>query len=197
MSNFVVLSAAKFEALPLIKILEKNAVNFEYCEIGIGSINAAKKSLDLRLKNKKVIFIGTCGVFAKDFQPHLLTASRCIWSPPSVRNNTSQLIDNIDPDYDLSATTYLTKNLPKAIIACSPSITIDETLVPPIDENVAENLELYSIAEKLLEAKEVSIILGVTNRVCSEGRSQWLKNHKIIADMTANYLDQLIDYFNN
>lgn len=209
-----VLSAAKFEADPTLKVLEDMHVAHEFIELGIGPIHAAKKSSTLHLEGKKVLYLGSCGVFSKDFIPEVVTCENVYWSPPSVRSGQSNLIEDVEPPITFENLSRFAKNFKKASVFCSPTITLDETLIPslsPVEpklkpENIVsietsskllkvENMELYSVADKLCEASSLSVLLGITNAVGPSGRTQWNDNFHLLAqkcaDFSRRYITQL------
>lgn len=189
MSKITLMSAAKFEAEPTIAFFEKEGISYEYIEIGIGSILSAQRSSEVELSSKKVIFIGSCGVFNEDLDVKLVTTNLCFWSPPSTRSCQSHLIEGIEKPIEFKNSNRFHQTMETYNVACSPSITTDSSLVPSMNKCV-ENLELYSIGKKIANAKSALIILGITNKVHSDGRKEWSKNFKIVAKMTANLIQK-------
>jgi hypothetical protein len=186
MSKFVLMSAARFEAEPTIKLFDHHGVDYDYHEVGIGSIKSAQASQRLNLSGKHVIFIGSCGVFNEDLDVKLITSKKCFWSPPSTRSGQSHLIDGIEDSIEFYNPHKLSSELDHYTVAASPSITVDENLVPS-QKKCVENLELYSLASKLCEAASTLLVLGVTNKVHISGREEWAKNFKTISYMTADF----------
>ena len=196
MSKLIVISATSFEASPTLEKLQELNIEYDYEKIGIGPINAARKSEHLDLAGKSVLFIGSCGVFNEKLERKIISTDTIIWSPPSIRNGSAELIDNIEPKIKFENLSKFSKSLDIYTCYCSPAITLDAELRPP-SENAIENMELYSIASALNKASNLTILLGITNSVNLNGRHQWKKNHLNIAEKTADLLslsviDQII-----
>lgn len=189
MSKITLMSAAKFEAEPTIAFFKKEGIDYEYIEVGIGSILSAQQSSKFDLSSKNIIFIGSCGVFNEDLDVKLITTNQCFWSPPSTRSQQSHLIEGVEKPIHFKNLHAFNKSLEIYNVACSPSITTDSNLTPSPDKCV-ENLELYSIGNKIASAKSALIILGITNKVHSEGRKEWSSNFKNVAQMTATYIEK-------
>ena len=51
--NIIVISAAQFEVMPLLEVLEEHNISAKHIEIGIGPINAAANRSLLDLKKKE------------------------------------------------------------------------------------------------------------------------------------------------
>ena len=190
--KLTVLSAVKFEAEQTLRTLDDLGVVYDYIEVGIGPIHSARSSSSLNLKGKNVLFIGSCGVFKEDLDVKLVSVSKVIWSPPSVRNGSSELIEGIEPEIRFPNLSGFSASLEAYICACSPSVTLDENLVPEQPKAI-ENLELYSVAHKLLEAKQLTILFGITNKVHSSGRAEWKENFKKIGTMTSDAIKKAIE----
>lgn len=203
MTKKIVLAAVRFEAEPLLQVLNTKRLDFEFHEIGIGAIKAARSAARLQqvCEGKEVIYVGTGGSFGKFSEPLLVKAGRVLWLPPCLREGISWAIEGIDKPYDLPKSPVWAQELPERTIICSPTIskTVEMTsnIVAEYElgrpEKLVENLELYSCAEAICSvAKSFVAILGITNAVGPEGRTQWRNNFKAVADMTAAYISDVI-----
>lgn len=191
MNPVVLLSAAKFEAEPTIKILEQSGIGFDYVEIGIGAVNAAKTSSRLELKGRSVIFVGSCGAFGTFPELTVVSVKRCLWSPYAVRAGDAELIEGVEPEILFENLSPYAKTLKLYTAICSSAITTQDKHHPK-EELSCENLELYSVARELSQAKSLSIFLGITNQVCMQGRQQWRENFNKIAVKTSENIETMI-----
>ena len=49
-------------------------------------------------------------------------------------------------------------------------------------------MELYPVAEALKKAKNLDIILGVTNEICADSRKQWKENFQEVSYLTRDFI---------
>lgn len=201
MKKFLIVSAAPFEIAPLVQRFEKKRVDFKVAECGIGAITAATKADELRIaaSGRHVLFVGTSGTFAPFTVPSLCTASRIVWLPTCERLGLGYGIPRgtlHEVRLPPAQTRSLTADLPEMTVVCSPSISLEagftDDLLKVLDPSLCvENLELFSCIRPLLDsADRVEIILGITNQIGPDAHEQWLKFHKNVAEMTADYIEE-------
>lgn len=187
--QILIVSAVKFEALPTLKALKRLGFRASYAAIGIGPLAAAKSaaSVTKKAKGKHVIFLGSAGTNGAFSKPTLIRARQTVWSPLSVRMKWAYAIAGIYPEIALPRPPAWAKKLPGAKIACTSTIT--RRRLPPSADRYLESLELYSCAAELVSAgKSFVAIFGITNALGPNAHSQWLENHKTVAQMTADYI---------
>ena len=201
MKRFLIVSAAPFEIAPLVQRFEKKRIDFKVAECGIGAIAAATKAHELgdAAVGRHVIFVGTSGTFAPFAGPSLCTTSRVVWLPACERLGLGYGIPRgtlHEVRLPTGQTPILTADLPAMTVVCSPSISLEAgftgELLKVLDPALCvENLELFSCIKPLLDsADSVEVILGITNQIGPSAHEQWLKFHKIVADMTADYVEE-------
>ena len=186
--------------MPLLEVLEEHNISAKHIEIGIGPINAAANRSLLDLKEKRVLFVGTCGKFGKQIDTNspidLVSSSICKWSPPSTRTGQSELIEGIENPIIFDNLSPISLQLPQKTVLCSPSVTIDPNLAPE-EKDCVENMELYSVAQELKKAASLTIILGITNVVGKTGREEWRLNYMKAASCTANFIRGRLSLLND
>jgi len=195
-----IISAAKFEVLPLLSLLERVGCSFEYVSFGVGSIESAKNSRSLarRCEGRDVLYIGTCGTFSGWVSPQLIYARKLFWLPPCVRVGIAWSIEELKSGISLPSPPVWLEVLPQKTVLCSSSIAKSPFVSPELMESfslismdcLVENLELYSCAVDVLKyAKSFIAILGVTNGIGLQGRLEWRSNFQEVAEMTADFIE--------
>lgn len=190
--NLVIVSAAKFEALPLLCELNEKKISYTYFELGIGPLATAKseEKLEALCHKNHVIFLGTCGSFAPFEKPYLIKASKTYWMPTGVRTGISDFNHEWYPPISFDNTKK--NSLASKIILTSPEISLSkkiscESFLEASDE-CFENMELYPVAKALNKAHHLDIILAVTNELGPTARKQWQNNFKESAKLTKDYV---------
>ena len=193
--KITVVCAAEFEAEPLLKLLHSRGQLADLVTLGIGPIAAAKeviRSAD-KLKNMRVIFVGTCGTFGDFQQVQLITPRRIIWEPLGCRLGKGYLIDNTTPElsYQGSGLLDLTE-LESRDVVCGPEISNVDTLSEDLSSmDTVENLELYAAYPELQKfCKDLTILLGITNGIGPEAHKQWQDNHQQAANAAAEFVER-------
>lgn len=179
----LILSAAPFEAAPLVDRLSKHGLKFDYQCFGIGSIHSAWRSKDIAplASNRPVILLGSVGAFWKFSEPFLVKAREVHWKPTCVVEKRASLIEGIEPPWQCDEKS-LFPNFPRqGDIYTSPAITISESAFKC--QNTFENLELYSLRPIYDASKSFDAFFCVTNEVGPEGRSQWKENFRAGAEL--------------
>ncbi len=180
------ISAAEFETQAFAK------AGFPCFYVGMGALNAAKTANTLRkvAVNQDVVFVGTAGVFGEFSEPLLVRAHKAVWSPVCERHGLSYTVKGTAPDIALPPPHPFAEVLPPATVMVSPTISLDPFLPQRGDENiVVENLELYSVAQELIEvSRTLTIILGITNAIGTNAHSEWRANFAKAADMTFEFV---------
>ena len=189
----LIVSAVQFEVEPLLRSLEKEGFASDYYALGIGPLQAAYKARELEklCSNKKVLYIGTCGSFANFDKPYLIQAKKTLWMPTGVRTGSSHALEKWNPPVSLKTNTAL--DLAEKTILTSPELSLTDSICDKVlkdypREVLCENMELYAVAEALKSAKELNIILGVTNQVGPEGHEQWKTYFKEVSELTKNFV---------
>ncbi len=191
----LILAAAKFE-LDIFSRSLPSSKNFQFEEIGVGAIAAAKNVQKIRqkVKDQNVLLIGTGGIFGEFEKPFLVTSHHIIWSPPCERVGLSYQVQSGLPEICLKKSSELTHSLDEAIIVCSPAVTLESKAIPKQynpSKLWIENLELYSVAEEIEnECKSFDIILSVTNAIGSSAHEQWKKNNPIALHLISDYCNK-------
>jgi len=194
----LIVAAVKFEVENLLEELEKKVYNFEFFEIGIGPLKATRSSLKLEEKceNAHVIYVGTCGTFSPFEKPYLVSAEETHWMPAGVRSGISDFNPNWHPPLSFKEIPHSHK-LQKEIILTSPEISLTQDfknneMTKNNSSRIYENMELYCVGEALKKSRRLDIILGVTNEIGPNSRLEWKKNFKKLAEMSKNYLLNLL-----
>ena len=192
LKSLLIISAVGFEAKPTLDMLEKNNIEHEYMEIGIGPINAAKSTTALKekAKGKNVIYLGSAGSFGEFSYPYLVTVNKVYWMPTAERMGIAKYMEDLHKPISIPATGNF--DLQAKIVLTSTSVSLDASISLDLPEQskLIENMEAYSVAAELNEvAESVDIIFGITNGVGPDGSKDWVKNFKKISAMTAEYLE--------
>jgi len=198
MNRLIILSAARFEAEPLLDELKRLKIDVGFDMFGIGPIAAAWRAVELAKKyaNQNILVIGTAGIFS-DFQKiQLVKAQSVEWMPTCVRENLGDLIEGQDPHWNTRDKNFLDLSLDLINVHTSPCIT---TSVPSFkDQKVIENMELYALKPIFEAARGFEAVFAITNSVGPHGRKEWRENLQAAGKITANYLiDHLGKKFEN
>ena len=186
----LIVSAVLFESESLQQL---SGDTFDYYECGIGSINAAQKSVELaRLAaGRHVIFTGSCGTFATFAEPYLVTTTTTLWLPTAYRTGDAYGVQGQDLPLSWSdRVSTIASDLPQVTTICSPGISRTNILADDFkkDQHV-ENLELYAVAAPLLKScRQLDVIFGVTNAIGPDAHQQWKKHFRATAEMAAEYI---------
>ena len=192
LKSLLVISAVGFEAKPTLDMLEKNNIEHEYMEIGIGPINAAKSTTALKekAKGKNVIYLGSAGSFGEFSAPYLVMVNKVYWMPTAERMGIAKYMEDLHKPISIPATGNFDLQAKTVLTSTSVSLDASISLDLPEQSKLIENMEAYSVAAELNEvAESVDIIFGITNGVGPEGSKEWVKNFKKISAMTAEYLE--------
>ena len=193
-SKLLLVSAVAFEATPTLETLKRCGIEHEYLEIGIGPINAAKSSAQLKekAKNSDVIYIGSAGTFSSFKRPYLAKVDDVYWMPTAERMGLAKHM--VDLHRPISFPRSQKFDLPRKTVLTSSSVSLSSEVAVsqlPSRGDLIENMELYSVASELVEvARSVEVIMGITNSVGPDGSKEWLKNFKSISTLTANFLEK-------
>ena len=195
--KILVVSAVKFEVKPLLIEMKKKDYVFESFEIGIGPLKAARSSKELEKKchGAHVIYVGTCGVFVPLEKPYLISAKETHWMPAGVRSGISDINPSWEPPVSFEGIPQ-SHDLQKGIILTSPEISLTKDFknkeMKENSSSIYENMELYCVAEALKKSAKLDIILGVTNEIGPNSRSEWKENFKKLAKMSKSYILNLL-----
>lgn len=192
LKSLLVISAVGFEAKPTLDMLEKNNIEHEYMEIGIGPINAAKSTTALKekAKGKNVIYLGSAGSFGEFSAPYLVMVNKVYWMPTAERMGIAKYMEDLHKPISIPATGNFDLQAKTVLTSTSVSLDASISLDLPEQSKLIENMEAYSVAAELNEvAESVDIIFGITNGVGPDGSKEWVKNFKKISAMTAEYLE--------
>ncbi len=195
--NILIVSAVHFEAEPTLEQFRKRGISFEYFEAGVGPIHAARSAGELckRASGRHVLILGTSGSFTEFTAPYLVQIDKVFWLPTAERMGIAKYLPKIHPPVDLPKTGNF--DLPYRQILCSTSISLhpdigiftDEIDLPP-SEFLIENMEAYPLVYELLPVvKSLDVIMGITNEVGPHGSIQWQQNFRLLAKLTAEYLE--------
>ncbi|MBM4250982.1 MAG: hypothetical protein FJ146_03350 [Deltaproteobacteria bacterium] len=190
--ELVVIAAAKFELDPLVSGLQEKGINPLTKLVGIGALNAAKRSRLVAdaCRGRHVVFVGTCGTFGSFSKMHLIRASEVLWLPTCERMQLSYTVKDTAPPIVLPPPPQYCASLPERRVVCSPGISLVSKLPDSLSpDHCVENLELYScINEVINQAVSLSVVLAVTNAVGPDSHTQWRQHFAGAAGATAEYL---------
>ncbi len=148
---------------------------------------------------ESVIFTGSAGVYPGCSQVKigdLCTCTDTIICDGAAELGLSAYIPLIDQG-PVESSFPLDQTLNSVRVATVFSITTDNDLAGRIRKNReadVENMELYGIARVCLENRiPWNAVLGVTNKVGDQGRSQWNLNREGLAMESCEYLFKLVD----
>ena len=188
--RLIVASAASFESQLLLQALARLAADVTFIEVGVSSITSsglASRLVDI-IRGRDVLFVGSCGISSPFDHPKLFAINRVKWAPVDVRRGDSYLVNGSEPELVLNGRLDLIRGLEPGCASCSSSISLLHELKS--DQVVLENLELYSAAKAWsYQAKSFTAILGTTNQIGPNAHSEWKKNFRLVAKMTANHID--------
>ena len=192
----LIVSAASFESAPLARAAkELFGWNGSTIECGIGSLDAAysAKELSEKLRNLRVLFVGTCGIFGRFSKPSLLRVTNVLWIPSAERAGKAYRVQGTSPEVEISTCdSRLFRDLPTSACLCGPSISLDSGISPPLvasQQNshtvFTENLELYPVAFWAVKTcNTFDALLATTNQVGIDAHRDWRHNFQAAADLT-------------
>ncbi len=200
----LITSAAQYEAQPTLDLLDREGIAYDYHELGL-SIDAAlniKNTTDV-FSGKDVIYVTSGGAFVNETGklPYLTTADTVYFSPTSsrlmVEGDPSLVLGNclstMFPSFEFFNSI---KDLPVKKILVSPTIshtTAIEVSGLPEKSDVLENMEMYYLKNAFSEAKNLSVIIAVTNEVGTDAFAQYTKYKGEAANMTASYVLKMLN----
>lgn len=198
MSSLLIVAAVKFEAQVLLDFLDENKCPYTFFETGIGPLEAAKSAAKLEetCEGAKVVYLGSCGSFRPFKEPYLIGVRETYWMPAGVRAGISDFNEDWYPSYHFKQSLPEVQKLEQGVILTSPEISTTKTIKrKSLQEDPSvyfENMELYALAPAFQKAKELTLILGVTNEINANSRSQWREHFKKISVMTTEFLGPLM-----
>ncbi|MBP9706210.1 MAG: hypothetical protein KBD78_01100 [Oligoflexales bacterium] len=196
-NNLVILSAAKFEAVALLKILEEKSIVYEYLDVGVGALESAKSAVRICdfCQDKDVIFIGSCGIFGLFKSIELVQVATIKWQPAGDREGISYSIENSAPDIeaDTKPNSSIEVSLPKCTMICAPGVSLKPCLA--YEQTLhCESLELYSLAAEIMKScASFTSIFAITNAIGPDAHQQWKQNFNLAYDQLAKYAGSLIN----
>ncbi len=184
----LVLSAAPFEAQPLLELLTAHSLPFEYLSFGIGSIASAwgAQNLAEKCRGRRVLILGSAGCFFPFQTPYLIKTSTIFWKPRCVSEKLSELIEGQELPWVSDRKSSLSVPIPSADVFTTPGISVATSEI--MDSKIVENLEMYSLLPIYLASKTFDAFLVITNSVGPEGRNLWKAHFKSGAQLTAQTL---------
>lgn len=193
LSDFLIISAVAFEAKPTREMLDRHGVRYDYMEIGIGPVYAAKSAARLKetSEGKNVLYLGSAGSFAPFSAPYLVTADKVWWMPTAERMGLAKYMKDLYKSVEIPVTGHFDLPVKQILTSSSVSFNAGIEVALPERELLIENMEAYSVAEELMEgAKTVDIIMGITNGIGPDASKDWVRHFKSIAQLTADYLEK-------
>lgn len=195
-TELLLISAVKFEADPVLSILQKYDIPYSYYELGIGPINAAKNSISIAIKakGKRVVYLGSAGTFSSFREPYLCQVDQVFWLPTGERMGLAKYMKGLHKPLSIPVTQHFDLPIKKVLTSTSVSLANDIVIEGlPAKQQLLENMEAYVLTEELMgEAKSIDIIFGITNEVGPNGSAEWFANFKGVAQLTADYLESKI-----
>lgn len=197
MHSYLIISAAEFEATPLMEKLGKNRISFAFVAAGVGALAAAANSNALARQacGKKVLFVGTAGTFGSFSAPFLCRPQRVFWLPACERLELGYGIPRGKiPFFKHEKFSSLSDSLPPFDIVCSPSISLKNGFSQNLSiqfepAKTAENLELFSCIDRIqYSAASVDVLLGITNEIGQNAHAQWQQWQNFAAEMIADHV---------
>ena len=189
---YILLSAARFE---VEAILANHRDIFQYFEIGVGIDEAAIRSKRIvpYCRGKKVLFIGSAGIFAESYDLKLFNINKISWLPYELRENHAHYPIKNPAPIELNKTFMPKSNkLDYAEAYCGPHISDSSNNQINCNGTILENIELFTVAKRLAGVCDFSAILGVTNNIGPHSQKEWLDNHKKIAELCQVELKNMI-----
>ncbi len=188
LNPLLVLSAAPFEAQPLLELLSTYKLSYEYMSFGIGSIASAWGAQNLadKCRGRHVLILGSAGCFYPFQSPYLIKTNTIFWRPRCVSEKLSELIEGHELPWASNSKSLLSFPIASADVYTTPGISVSPSDI--IDSKIVENLEMYSLLPIYLAAKTFDAFLVITNSVGPEGRYLWKDHFKIGAQLTAQTL---------
>lgn len=196
--KILVVAAARFEAEPTLKLLDQMKYPYEFFAIGVGCILAAKRCYDLaaKAKGKYTFYIGSCGIFGDFKSPYLVSANIVYWMPTCSRIGVSLDFSKFYPPIKLkesSGTLSRFNILTSSSVSLTDKFSLSARGVFKDESVLAENMELYSVAEALNTSNKLWTILGVTNSIGKKAHSQWNNHHKEVANLSAVFIRKTLN----
>lgn len=189
-------SAAKFEVAPVLSMLDKHQISYSYFEFGVGPINAAKSSVQLKevVNNKNVIYLGSAGTFSSFDKPYLCKVNNVLWLPTAERMCLAKHMESLYQPLKIVDTHHFDLPIKRVLTSTSVSLVNDICLDSVSERHqLVENMEAYALLMELIDStKNLDLILGITNGVGPKGSEQWATYFMQIAQMTADYLEDNI-----
>jgi hypothetical protein len=193
--SLLIVAAVEFEVLPLTKELQKKNISFDFFPVGIDPLSAARASEKLarRCQGKDLLYLGSCGSFAPFKKPYLVKVKKTLWMPAGVRSGISDIEPSWYKEITFPEGRLGGQTLREATVLTSPEISLTKTitrknLLEEDQETLYENMELYPVAEALKKAKNLDVILGVTNEICADSRKQWKENFQEVSYLTRDFI---------
>ena len=189
----MIISAVKFEADPVLSLLDNNHISYDFYEFGIGPINAAKSSVKLKesAAGKNTLYLGSAGSFASFSEPYLCRINQVYWLPTGERIGQAKYMEGLHEPLMIKGSGHFELPEKKALTSTSVSLNADiKVEALPQKQQLVENMEAYAIVSELIEVvNSLDIIWGITNEVGPHGSEQWSENFKQVAQLTANFLE--------
>ena len=193
LSDLLIISAVKFEAEPTLLMLDKNSIKYDYIEVGIGPLNAAKSATALKEKasQKNVLYLGSAGTFGTFSAPYLVRVSKVWWMPTAERMGLAKHMKDLHRPIGVPLTENIDLPIKQVLTSSSISLNNEISVELPGQDLLIENMEAYPVTEQLTaSAKSVDIIMGITNGVGPQGSEDWARYFKQVSQMTADYLEE-------
>lgn len=180
-----VVSATPYEVEPFLKRLTSVGVAHTYIECGIGALTAsANGALNReRCRNHRVIFVGTCGIYAPFHEVEVVQVATIHWLP---------LCQSLGQSYTVSDTPPLTIpslnrwSLRKIDLICTPNVSLIGMMR---GNNYGENLEAYAFLRSLIDdASSIDVLMAITNSVGEQAHQQWLANNRRARDLCSDVI---------
>jgi nucleoside phosphorylase len=169
--------------------------------VGMAVAGAGAANRIHQLEPRAVILLGSCGVYPSniEYRPlDIIVPSRCHLFDATVASGKAEFPDPmqtvLDPHALMSAGLCgaAGPRARQAPVATTLAINVDDAVaraVHPASGLEAENLELFPIALACLAANlPFSAVLGVTNVVGSQGRTDWMKYQRDAAVAAAEVI---------
>lgn len=179
----VVVSATPYEVEPFLKRLTVAKIAYTYIECGIGALDASANGAlnQERCRNHRVIFIGTCGIYAPFREVEIVQISAVHWLPLCQSLGQSYTVSDTPPLIVPSNSRW---SLRKIDLICTPNISLVGTM---LGNNYGENLEAYAFLRSIIDsASSIDVVMAVTNSVGEQAHRQWQDNHRYARDMCSD-----------
>ncbi len=190
--KIILLSAARFE---IEQLLSTNRERFTYFEIGVGVEEAAIRSQRILpyCRDQQVLFVGSAGIFSDNFEIKLYNVDHISWQPYEIREKHAHYpIQNPQPILLGHKFQKNNNKLNHAQVYCGPHITDSDSKNLSPSKTTLENIELFTVAQRLAGICEFGAILGATNKIGSNSQSEWRSNFKEVARLTADTIGKML-----